>query len=137
MTTEEVRQKLMNTHHFSEEQIDWGIRAGFKCEYCGRDLLASVDDFDSWHTDHIYPQSKQTEPVQEVKDGLNIAIACKTCNFMKRAEVFGKQPPTSEEERSQMVQLVRQRIAKKRADKQMAVAEIRQSIQDLLGTQAT
>ncbi len=130
MTSTEARHKLMKDHHFSAEQIDWGIRAGFKCEYCGRDLLASVDDYDSWQADHIYPQSKQ-----KVDREVNMAIACKTCNFMKRAEVFGKLP-NSEEERTQMVKYVKQQIATKRAEKQMAVAEIRQLTQVLLDAPA-
>ena len=30
-------------------------RAGYKCEYCDKDILASVDNYLSWELDHIIP----------------------------------------------------------------------------------
>jgi len=128
MTPDEARQELVKKG-FVARHIDWWIRAGFKCEYCGRDLLASFDDYDSWQMDHIYPQSKQQ--VEGGLKGLNIALACKTCNFRKRAKVYG-QLPTSEEERSEMVEKVKLEIAQIRAEREIFVAELRQLAQVLL-----
>jgi len=72
-----------------QEQCGWGawnadrgVKVGFRCEYCGTDLLSSVDAYYSWQMDHIIPQSKAGEHAYE-----NIAICCTTCNFMKRAYV--------------------------------------------------
>ena len=50
----------------------------FKCEYCGRDLLASIEDYDAWQLDHVVPTSKDGPDSFE-----NLALCCKACNFMK------------------------------------------------------
>lgn len=55
-----------------------GVEAGFCCEYCGRDLLASVNDYDAWQLDHIVPSSQHG-----ADDIPNKALCCKTCNFLK------------------------------------------------------
>jgi hypothetical protein len=65
---------------FSELQARAGIRCGFKCEYCDRFLLASIEDYDNWQWDHLEPSSKGGKD-----DDANGAIACKLCNYMKRA----------------------------------------------------
>jgi 5-methylcytosine-specific restriction endonuclease McrA len=53
-----------------------GERAGFRCEYCGRDLLSSVNDYKEWQEDHIVPKSKGGD-----NDDLNnLAVSCRTCN---------------------------------------------------------
>ena len=119
MAEDEAIARLMSEYRWSREQIEWGIRAGFRCEYCGRDLLASVDDYDACQADHVYPQSKGGSNAD-----LNRAISCKTCNFMKRDWVAHAEPQT-EEERAEAIRAVRAVIAQKRAAKQVDVAEVR------------
>tara|TARA_R110000744_G_scaffold63053_1_gene129795 strand:+ start:713 stop:1090 length:378 start_codon:yes stop_codon:yes gene_type:complete len=70
-----VIEALVNTGQWGENDVILGIRAGFKCEYCDKDLLASVDNYKEWQKDHIIPLSKGGEDINE-----NIAISCKTCN---------------------------------------------------------
>jgi len=67
---------LRKQTQFSKFQLPLAIRADFKCEYCNKDLLDSVDSYDSWQIDHIVPNGDG--------DYENLAIACKTCNFAKR-----------------------------------------------------
>ena len=55
------------------------IRCNFKCEYCDRFLLGSIEDYDTWQWDHLEPVTKGGSPGDET----NGAIACKHCNFMK------------------------------------------------------
>ena len=50
------------------------------CEYCGKNLIESVDSYDSWQIDHIIPRND--DPSNEEID--NLALTCKTCNFAKR-----------------------------------------------------
>ena len=64
---------------WSEEAFEIGLRARFQCEYCDRDLLASLDDYDAWQVDHIVPASR--EGASHIS---NYALSCKTCNFLKR-----------------------------------------------------
>ena len=117
---DEAKQQLL-ANGFSAEQILYAERAGFKCEYCDRDLLASVDDYDAWQLDHIYPVSKEGSD-----DSLNMAVACKTCNSMKRAACPpNRKPPSTEDERARLIEWGRDLIAEKRTQKQLKVAKIR------------
>ncbi len=81
MTAKKLMQALVD-QGWSQEQAELGIRAGFRCEYCDRYLLRTIEDYDAWQIDHIVPQSRGGS------DGLdNKALVCKMCNFMKRDEV--------------------------------------------------
>ncbi|MEN6493764.1 MAG: HNH endonuclease signature motif containing protein, partial [Thermoguttaceae bacterium] len=64
---------------WSAEAVELGITNGFRCVYCGRDLLRSIEDYDVWQFDHITPVSKGGPDTAE-----NKAVACKLCNFAKR-----------------------------------------------------
>ena len=50
------------------------------CSYCGKDLLASVDNYIAWQTDHIVPRAKggSDEPC-------NLTDCCWQCNHIKAA----------------------------------------------------
>lgn len=75
MTQEEAIKRLINDLAWPEKQVNIGIRAGFRCEYCGKDLLASYEDYDLWQIDHIVPGwGNEME---------NLALSCKLCNFVK------------------------------------------------------
>jgi 5-methylcytosine-specific restriction endonuclease McrA len=76
MTRDEVIAKLAKDWHYQTIEI-WR-RARYKCEYCGKSMIASPDDyfFDS-HLDHIVPGLGN--------DLSNYALSCKACNFIKRA----------------------------------------------------
>ena len=78
LTEKEIVSELLR-FDFSEPQARAGIKCEFKCEYCGRFLLASIQDYDTWQWDHLEPVSKGGGDEEE-----NGAIACKLCNFMKR-----------------------------------------------------
>ena len=87
-----------------------GERAGYKCEYCDRDMLKSVDDFVSWQHDHIIPWS--AEGKDEIE---NIALSCSVCNVqLKRtwnpADKVGK-----DASREEKIQAVRQYVREARS----------------------
>ena len=69
----ELRKLGWHEHHATV-----GVSARFACEYCDRDLLASIENYDTWQLDHIIPSSQHGS--DEIA---NKALACKTCNFMK------------------------------------------------------
>lgn len=48
---------LKRNFKWSEEQIQLGLRAKFKCEYCDKDLLSLIDNYKLWQKDHIIPRS--------------------------------------------------------------------------------
>lgn len=103
-------EALVNTGQWGENDVILGIRAGFKCEYCDKDLLASVDNYKEWQRDHIIPLSKGGEDINE-----NIAISCKTCNV----NIKGRWNPVSESTsenptRQELISIVREYGIKRR-----------------------
>jgi hypothetical protein len=69
-----VRRLLKNG--WSEPQARLGYNAQFKCEYCDKDFLASVENYKEWTRDHIVPLW-----VGGSDDPSNIAAVCRTCNY--------------------------------------------------------
>lgn len=57
------------------------IRAGFRCEYCGEDMIGSLNAFFTWVLDHIIPKSRFA--VGDPDDPENLALSCHTCNSLK------------------------------------------------------
>jgi len=60
-------------------------RAGFRCEYCDADVLASVNAVYSCTTDHIVPHKSG----RSTHDLENLAVSCTACNTLK----WGWTPP--------------------------------------------
>lgn len=87
-----------------------GERARYKCEYCDKDMLASVDNYLSWQLDHIIPESAGGDHTLE-----NMALSCRECKVrFKRswdpAYVAGK-----DASREELILVVRENVKKKRS----------------------
>ena len=54
-----LKSTLIEKYGFSDESADVAIRAGFKCEYCGKDLLADIDTYDLFQIDRMAGHSVQ------------------------------------------------------------------------------
>lgn len=76
IVTEEIQKQL----GWGPQNAQGGVRAGFRCEYCGKDLLSSLDEYDAWQIDHIVPKSAGGS-----EELANIALACRTCNHFKHS----------------------------------------------------
>jgi len=74
-----IHQLTTCISQFSPATARAAIRCNFKCEYCDRFLLASIEDYDTWQWDHLEPAAKGGSD-----DEANGVIACKLCNFIKR-----------------------------------------------------
>jgi len=129
MTKEELVERLMREFRFSPEQVELGLKAGFRCQDCGRDLLESVDAYDAWHTEHVVPTSKEGPPGTE-----NWALACKTCNFMK-GNWLPDDPAFRGLSLDEQIAVMRRRVQERRADKQLEVARLRRVVCDYLSQQ--
>lgn len=90
------------------------VRANFCCEYCGRSLLASLDDYYSWEVDHIVPGGPDSLE--------NYALSCHTCNHLKHFYA-----PLGES-REMRLQDVRQEVQRRRQKKQAELDQLRQII---------
>lgn len=67
-----------------QSALNWGpvntqaaVSANFHCEYCGLDMLESLEAYYSWQIDQIIPSGGYTLE--------NCALACRTCNHLKHA----------------------------------------------------
>ena len=86
-------------------------RAGYKCEYCDKDMLASLDDYLSMQNDHIIPRKANGE------DHINnYALSCPTCNMrLKR----GWNPADDAREgasRNELIQKAKEYVSKERSE---------------------
>jgi 5-methylcytosine-specific restriction endonuclease McrA len=101
---------------WSLDAVQLGVRANFCCEYCGADLLATIESYDSWQRDHI---------VATAREGLdhldNLALACKLCNFLKRHSDVVRS--FNVEDRHQVIAAIGQLIHQRRAAKQHLLDE--------------
>ena len=81
-----------------------GERAGYKCEYCDKDMLASVDDYAfSWQHDHIIPQAAGGEDTLE-----NLALSCSVCNMQIKKGWNPVDVAGENASREELIQAVRQ-----------------------------
>ncbi len=78
MKNPKLYEALMATGHWGDVEVKLGIEFDFKCAYCDKNLLESVDNYKEWQTEHIIPHSKGG-----ADDESNFALTCRTCNFIK------------------------------------------------------
>jgi len=119
MPSDQVVAALVATGQWSAEQVNLGFRAAFCCEYCDRDLLASVDDYDSWQVDHIVPTSRGGLDVFD-----NKAIACKTCNASMKRRWDPRTVVGSDADRAALVGAAREHVAGRRLAKQIEIDQV-------------
>ena len=69
---------------WSEGSAQICLKAKFRCEYCCKNFLDSVDNYKDIHIEHIEPKSKGGPSTPE-----NMALSCKHCNmhFKSRASI--------------------------------------------------
>ena len=120
---DDLHERLgLDPEQFSEaiaKNFKWGeinrgsaIRAKFCCEYCGRRLLRSLDDYYSWQIDHVIPNRD---------DSLEYcALACQTCNHLKHDYV------PSGATREERVADARREVTKRRAAKRAELDKLRE-----------
>lgn len=76
-----IVQKLVDTGKWSSDHAMAAVRATFKCEYCGLDLLKDAQHYKLWQLDHIVPKKLMVQDGRDPDELDKLAIACKPCNF--------------------------------------------------------
>lgn len=104
---------------WSRLAIDIGIRANFCCEYCGRDLISTVDDYNAWQIDYILPKNRGGEDLS-----WNLALICKTCCFIK-SNTIPTGMPHPHDDREGAVAAIAKLVQHRRARKQEHVDFLR------------
>jgi HNH endonuclease len=77
------------------DDIALGIRHDFRCSFCERDLVASVEALDMRQKDHLHPKSDMGDNTFE-----NLVVSSKLCNWAKG--VYIPQGTTRDERRAQV-----------------------------------
>tara|TARA_R110001583_G_scaffold194280_1_gene364852 strand:- start:1237 stop:1611 length:375 start_codon:yes stop_codon:yes gene_type:complete len=106
---QKIIESLVSTGQWGENDVVLGIRAGFKCEYCDKDLLASVDNYKGWQKDHIIPTSKGGADIND-----NIAISCKTCNVNIKSRWNPAELAQESATREDLIKVVRKYVKNRR-----------------------
>ena len=112
-----IKDELIATGDWSEEQAQLAVEFNFKCAYCDKDLISTVDSHREWQTDHIVPSSAKG------KDSLdNYALSCRTCNTMKHIwnplEAYNG---TGDPSKSELIKIARSHVNTVRAKEQSDV----------------
>ncbi len=100
--------------------IDCGIRARFRCEYCDRDLLASLDDYKAWAQDHIVPRKHGGSDNID-----NMAVACHPCNWSYKRDWDPRESAGARATRNELIAATRAFIAERRTADQANLDEAR------------
>ena len=106
---------------------DWAKvceRAGYRCEYCGKDMLASLDDYLSMETEHIVPRSAGGCDTVG-----NSALSCPVCHGKKLKNDWNPAEYAGEGAgRKELIQAVRKYLIGKRVDKYEEFLKYRQIV---------
>ena len=107
--------------------VGWGhraatisIRAGFRCEYCDKDILGSVDSYYEFNEEHIVPIS--AGGLDEIS---NMALSCRTCNFSLKNKWNPETVCGPEASRREKILAVREYVARKREECLERITEFR------------
>lgn len=120
--TDEIVDRLVATGKWSARTARLGIRANFTCEYCGKSLIDSEDNYKLWQVDHIVPISSGGD--EESED--NLAIACRQCNmdFKSRWNPLSIVSSTNPA-RAELIQAVRNYVLERRRITQQELQHVR------------
>ena len=105
-------RELYPGEEWAEEWATVCERAGYRCEYCGKDMLASVDDYRSMQNDHIIPKKANGQNHID-----NYALSCSVCNGPRFKGQYNPAKDVGEDaKRDKKIQAVRQHLIKKRVE---------------------
>ena len=122
MELETLIEKL-KSYNWSPEQVQLAIRAKCRCEYCGKNMLESVDNYKLWQVDHIIPRSSRYEDCDNIN---NKAITCTQCN----KDLKSRWNPASQlgygKSRDEYIKATKDYITNKRLEKETELEKIRE-----------
>jgi len=109
MSEKELIRRLLETGSWGERAIKIGIRANFKCEYCGKNLINTLSNYTEWQEDHIIPLSKGGQ------DHINnIALSCRFCNITLKSRWNPVENAGEKNSRNELIEKVKEYIKTQR-----------------------
>ena len=123
----ELRRLLVRSYRYGADMVDIAWRARFRCEYCDKDLLRSVDDYEwNWEREHVVPTSPGGPDLVD-----NWALACRTCNQLKGD--WDPRPDAADaQNREALVASARAYVQGRRAQRGRELDEVRSLIHEEL-----
>ncbi|MBJ6934211.1 HNH endonuclease [Vibrio cholerae] len=119
-----IYDELIATGQWGDREIRLCIEFDFKCAYCKKDMLKSVENYKEWQTDHIVPYSKSGDDSYD-----NCVLSCRTCNFIKGTwnplSVLNGEPVS----RDKLIQLSQNYVLEKRECIESQIHEYRRITQ--------
>ena len=123
MDVEKVRERLLKLPLWGDVGIECGIRSGFRCEYCDRDMLLSLDNYKAWAQDHVVPRKFGGGDELE-----NMAVACQPCNSAYKKDWDPRTVAGEDASREELVAAARAMIAAKREAEQRVLEQVRELV---------
>ncbi|MHC4336280.1 MAG: HNH endonuclease [Planctomycetota bacterium] len=133
MEKHELMAELTKKYRWKALDAELWIEEEFRCTYCGRNLLNSLEGYRLGQKDHILPRSKYPQ-LAETRS--NLALACQVCNFFKsRWDANENGPPVyregtklTEAQRRKLLARCRCHVEHRRIEKTKKVLEIRRLV---------
>ncbi len=114
-----IEQQLIGTKKWGRPTPAVAERAGYRCEYCNLDFLASLENYKQWHIDHIVPQSSGGGQAEE-----NLALSCRHCKFVLKGR-WNPNPSGEEMSREELIRLVREHLEQAISSMQVDLERVR------------
>lgn len=108
MSREDVVAALVARGKWAPETAEMAVDANFTCEYCGRDLLGSLESY-QFQLDHIVPKH-----LGGSDDRANLAVCCWYCNFHLKRKWDPRERAGQSGSRIRLISEVRKYVAEVR-----------------------
>lgn len=117
----------LSKYNWDRTNVLIAIRAKLRCEYCGKNMLESIDQYKLWQIDHIVPKCSGE---MFCEDFDNKALSCTQCN----KDFKGKWDPRLSEDvqfdREKYIMRIKEYIRNVREQKSIHLNEINKLFQD-------
>lgn len=120
MTIEFLFEQLKK-YNWDETNVKIALRAKCKCEYCGKNMLESIDTYKLWQIDHIIPRHSGSENFESFD---NKALSCTQCNKDFKNKWYPQSQFNEKKDRSEYIDEIKVYVNNKRSKKQKELDEI-------------
>lgn len=119
--TKEVLIAQLSKYNWDATNIEIAIRAKCECEYCGKNMLESIDNYKLWQIDHIIPRCSGETFCEDFD---NKALSCAQCNKDFKAKWNPKYSTEERLNREQYIERIKTYVENKRIEKSKELDEI-------------